>query len=221
MDEHTTNAGPSVPAYARVPFNRCNLPAVILGSLTYQRHPVPLYLDGVAALHHGFFEQLDTFEDPLERARHFMSHMAAHFSLDHPEEAGFVKGKGRARTKAVGHKLMQALKRYEKYARLFGEDFRDNPSPGNKKGGLYNIYLKSSGVKAKGGTSIVEDLVVDTNFRKMGIAKALLSSAIEIARKAGANGVALTSNFQRVEANQLYLSMGFKKRETNAYFYAL
>ena len=65
----------------------------------------------------------------------------------------------RARTRAVGRKLMQALKRYEKYAEMFGDDFRDNPSPGNKKGGLYNIYLKSSGVKAKGGTSIVEDLV--------------------------------------------------------------
>ncbi len=65
----------------------------------------------------------------------------------------------RARTRAVGRKLVQALKRYENYVSMFGEDFRDNPSPGNKKGGLYNIYLKSSGVKAKGGTSIVEDLV--------------------------------------------------------------
>ena len=65
----------------------------------------------------------------------------------------------RARTRTVGKKLMQSLKRFEKYARLFGEDFRDNPSPGNKKGGLYNIFLKSSGVKAKGGTSIVEDLI--------------------------------------------------------------
>jgi len=65
----------------------------------------------------------------------------------------------RARTRAVGKKLMQALKRYEAYVKKFGEDFRDNPSPGNIKGGLYNIYLKSSGVKAKGGTSIVEDLI--------------------------------------------------------------
>ena len=65
----------------------------------------------------------------------------------------------RARTRAVGHKLMNALKRYETYVRKFGDFFRDNPSPGNIKGGLYNIYLKSSGVKAKGGTSVVEDLV--------------------------------------------------------------
>ena len=65
----------------------------------------------------------------------------------------------RARTKQVGHKLMNALKRYESYVRKFGDYFSDNPSPGNIKGGLYNIYLKSSGVKAKGGTSIVEDLI--------------------------------------------------------------
>ena len=65
----------------------------------------------------------------------------------------------RARTREVGKKIVNALKRYERYVKMFGEDFRDNPSPGNKKGGLYNIYLKSSGVKAKGGTSVVEDLV--------------------------------------------------------------
>jgi GNAT superfamily N-acetyltransferase len=72
-----------------------------------------------------------------------------------------------------------------------------------------------------GGRSIVEDLVVDENHRKLGIAKALMLSAIQIARESGANGVALTSNLQRVEANQLYLAMGFKRRETNAYYYVL
>lgn len=65
----------------------------------------------------------------------------------------------RARSRVVGRKLMGALKRYQSYVEMFGEDFRDNPSPGNKRSGLYNIYLKSSGVKAKGGTGIVEDLV--------------------------------------------------------------
>jgi len=72
-----------------------------------------------------------------------------------------------------------------------------------------------------GGRSIVEDLVVDTDHRHKGIAKALLLSAIEIAREAGANGVSLTSNPLRFEANQLYVRMGFKKRETNAYFFEL
>jgi len=65
----------------------------------------------------------------------------------------------RARTRAVGRKLMEALKRYEAYVKKFDDNFHENPSPGNVKGGLYNIYLKSSGVKTKGGSSIVEDLL--------------------------------------------------------------
>ncbi len=91
----------------------------------------------------------------------FVKAGAAVFLPEIPELQGgaMVDLAHRARTRAVGRKLMQALKRYQNYVEMFGEDFRDNPSPGNKKGGLYNIFLKSSGVKAKGGTSIVEDLV--------------------------------------------------------------
>ncbi len=91
----------------------------------------------------------------------FVKAGAAVFLPEIPELQGaaMVDLARRARSRAVGKKLMQALKRYEAYVAKFGEDFRDNPSPGNIKGGLYNIFLKSSGVKAKGGTSIVEDLV--------------------------------------------------------------
>ncbi len=72
-----------------------------------------------------------------------------------------------------------------------------------------------------GTRSIVEDVVVDENHRRMGIGEALVSSAIDLARDAGANGVSLTSNPQREAANKLYLSMGFELRKTNAYFYKL
>jgi arabinonate dehydratase len=91
----------------------------------------------------------------------FVKAGAAVFLPEIPELQGsaMVDLAQRARTRAVGRKLMDALKRYRRYVEMFGDDFRDNPSPGNKKGGLYNIYLKSSGVKAKGGTSTVEDLV--------------------------------------------------------------
>ncbi len=91
----------------------------------------------------------------------FVKAGAAVFLPEIPELQGaaMIDLARRARTRAVGRRLTQALKRYESYVRKFGDDFRDNPSPGNIKGGLYNIYLKSSGVKAKGGTSIVEDLL--------------------------------------------------------------
>jgi NAD+--dinitrogen-reductase ADP-D-ribosyltransferase len=89
-----------LPREARLPINRCSLPAAILGSLTYQRHPVPLALDGVVELHQHLFRRLDGMTDPVERAGLFMRHMAAEFSLDHPEEAGFSGAMPRARAKA-------------------------------------------------------------------------------------------------------------------------
>jgi altronate hydrolase len=42
---------------------------------------------------------------------------------------------------------------------LFGSAFDDNPSPGNKAGGITNIIEKSLGAVAKGGTSPLMDVV--------------------------------------------------------------
>ena len=78
------------------------------------------------------------------------------------------------------------------------------------------IYRVPTGLR-----SVVEDLVVDDKMRGHGIAEALLRYAIDLAREAGAKGMSLTSNPQRVSANRLYQRLGFKKRETNAYFYEL
>jgi len=78
------------------------------------------------------------------------------------------------------------------------------------------IYHVPTGLR-----SIVEDVIVDEKMRRRGIGEALVRSAINLARDAGANGVALTSNPQREAANQLYQSMGFELRKTNPYFYKL
>jgi len=88
---------PSLPRAARLPINRCNLPADILGSLTYQRHPVALKLDGVEELHRALFMLLQSLADPGERARAFIAHMDAAFSLEHPEAAGYTPTHGRAK----------------------------------------------------------------------------------------------------------------------------
>ncbi|MEP6896122.1 MAG: GNAT family N-acetyltransferase [Chloroflexota bacterium] len=78
------------------------------------------------------------------------------------------------------------------------------------------VYQVPTGMR-----SIIEDVVVDPNFRRRGIAEALLRSAIDFAREAGVNGVALTSNPQREAANKLYQSMGFERRETNSYIFRI
>ncbi|MBN2885654.1 MAG: NAD(+)--dinitrogen-reductase ADP-D-ribosyltransferase [Chromatiaceae bacterium] len=99
---------PSLPAAARLPLNRCNLPAVILGSLTYQRHPVALELDGIGDLHADFLRALDALDAPEERARLFTDHMRAHFLLDTPEAAGLTPGRARrSRAKATYLRLVR------------------------------------------------------------------------------------------------------------------
>jgi ribosomal protein S18 acetylase RimI-like enzyme len=62
---------------------------------------------------------------------------------------------------------------------------------------------------------------VDENQRRRGIGEALVREAIDLARRAGAEGVSLTSNPRREAANQLYRSLGFELRQTNPYFYKL
>ncbi|MBL8260227.1 MAG: NAD(+)--dinitrogen-reductase ADP-D-ribosyltransferase [Candidatus Competibacteraceae bacterium] len=79
---------PRLPKSARLPINRCNLPAAILGGLTFQRHPAPLLLDGVAELHADLFPLLDALAEPGERAGRFADYMTVHFRLEALEEAG-------------------------------------------------------------------------------------------------------------------------------------
>ena len=76
------------------------------------------------------------------------------------------------------------------------------------------VYRVPTGVRAR-----IEDVVVDESMRGRGIAVQLVERALEIAREKGADGVALTSNPRREAANRLYQKVGFKKWETNVYFY--
>ena len=83
-----------------LPINRCNLPAAILGGLTFQRAPAPLSIDGVAALHRPLFDLLNDIDEAAERARRFVGYMEAHFHLAQPEEAGLTAHQPKARARA-------------------------------------------------------------------------------------------------------------------------
>ncbi|MBL0347918.1 GNAT family N-acetyltransferase [Candidatus Villigracilis affinis] len=74
------------------------------------------------------------------------------------------------------------------------------------------VYRVPTGIR-----SIIEDVIVDNSARGQGIGEALMLRAIEIAKEKGASNISLTSNPLREAANRLYLRVGFKKRETNAY----
>jgi altronate hydrolase len=59
----------------------------------------------------------------------------------------------RAVTKEVGEKLVERIRWWEWYTSVFGAEINNNPSPGNKEGGLTTIYEKSNGAIAKAGTT--------------------------------------------------------------------
>jgi altronate hydrolase len=65
----------------------------------------------------------------------------------------------RAVSREVGEKLIKRIKWWEWYTGLFGAEINNNPSPGNKEGGLTTIYEKSLGAIAKGGSTALVDVV--------------------------------------------------------------
>src|SRR6266567_400983 len=65
----------------------------------------------------------------------------------------------RARNRQVAEKLLGMVRGYKLYLNRFGGSFDDNPSPGNKEGGLSNILEKSLGAVAKAGSSPMMDVV--------------------------------------------------------------
>lgn len=73
-------------------------------------------------------------------------------------------------------------------------------------------YVSPSGKKAW-----IEDVVVDEIYRGKGIAKKMVSYAIDWTRRQDIPQLMLTSNPKRVVANQLYAQMSFQRKETNVY----
>jgi len=59
----------------------------------------------------------------------------------------------RAVNRAVGEKLVERIRWWEEYTARNRGEMNNNPSPGNKAGGLTTILEKSLGAAAKGGTT--------------------------------------------------------------------
>jgi altronate hydrolase len=64
----------------------------------------------------------------------------------------------RAVSREVGEKIVQRIKWWEDHCARTGGEMNNNPSPGNKAGGLTTILEKSLGAVAKGGTTNLVDV---------------------------------------------------------------
>ncbi len=64
----------------------------------------------------------------------------------------------RSVSRAVAEKLIERIKWWQWYTGIFGVEVNNNPSVGNKEGGLTTIAEKSLGAVAKGGTTALVDV---------------------------------------------------------------
>jgi altronate hydrolase len=65
----------------------------------------------------------------------------------------------RAASREVGEKLVERIRWWEDYTARTGGEMNNNPSPGNKAGGLTTILEKSLGAVAKGGSTNLVDVL--------------------------------------------------------------
>ncbi len=65
----------------------------------------------------------------------------------------------RCRTEKEFNKTVDLINNFKKYFMRYGEKVDENPSPGNKEGGITTLEDKSLGCVQKGGTAPVEDVL--------------------------------------------------------------
>ena len=65
----------------------------------------------------------------------------------------------RCRNQAVFEKTVHLINDFKAYFMRYGEKINENPSPGNKAGGITTLEDKSLGCVQKGGSAIVEDVL--------------------------------------------------------------
>ena len=65
----------------------------------------------------------------------------------------------RARNRQVAGDIFRAMARFRAYVERVGGSMAENPSPGNREGGLLNITIKSLGALAKAGSAPVEGVI--------------------------------------------------------------
>ena len=84
--------------------------------------------------------------------------------------------------------------------------------------GFTQLYPKYSSVSAVKNW-ILNDLYVESNYRKQGIGEALIKTAMNFAKSDGASYVQLETAVDNYTAQSLYEAIGFQKQEPDSEFF--
>ncbi len=86
-----------------------------------------------------------------------------------------------------------------------------------ESGMIVGVVLLSVSYVLTGSRAFLENLVVDTEFRQKGIAKKLVQSVIDEAKRLGVNTLKLSTGSDNVAGNTLYMQFGFELWTVNTY----
>lgn len=89
---------------------------------------------------------------------------------------------------------------------------------GNKPVGFTQLYPKYSSARLSKNW-ILNDLFVDTDYRKQGIGEKLIKTAMDFAKKQGSTFVQLETAVDNDTAQRLYETIGFKKQGPDNEFF--
>lgn len=107
------------------------------------------------------------------------------------------------------HEEMQEIVDAPHTRLFFAKGSSDNKIVGMATLVTYRIPYKRAGT--------IEDVVVDSEYRRRGIGESLMNYVVQKARNEGITSLSFTSRPGREEANRLYARLGFEKRDTNVY----
>lgn len=89
---------------------------------------------------------------------------------------------------------------------------------GDQPVGFTQLYPKYSSVSAVKNW-ILNDLYVESNYRKQGIGEAMIKTTMEFAKADGATYVQLETAVDNYSAQSLYEGLGFQKQEADTEFF--
>lgn len=112
--------------------------------------------------------------------------------------------------------LENVLKDESSHLYVMVEGLTPNPSL-NGEGRIIGCATLCVFHSPTGRKASIEDVVVSSEYRGQHLGRQLVEHLIEQARAYAPIELMLTSNPKRVAANQLYQSLGFKRKETNCY----
>ena len=111
---------------------------------------------------------------------------------------------GRALPVAEAEQLFERIRRYPDYQLYLAEY-------DGRLAGTFALLIMDNLGECGTPSGVVEDVVVEPEFQRRGVGRAMMQHALSLCRQKGCYKMMLSSNLARTAAHAFYESLGFEK----------